>query len=53
MSSGKVDVILSEEQKRLIEAELSKENNVEIMNTPKGVIIKRIKRETVNICPRR
>ena len=51
--SNKTAVILSEEQKRLIEAELTKENNVEIINTPKGVIIKRIKRETVDISTRR
>lgn len=51
--NDKINIILSEEQKKAIEDELSKENNVEIMNTPKGVIIKRIKRETVNISPRR
>lgn len=40
---------LTEQQKKAIEAELMKQNNVELINTPKGIIIKRIKRETVKI----
>ena len=38
---------LTEKQKKAIEAELSKDFNIELTPTPKGVIIKRVKKENI------
>lgn len=53
LNLNKRDIKLSEEQRKAVERELSAGNNVELFYCDKGVVIKRIRRETVkqNITP--